>query len=87
MWSETQLQLIIWVALGIVFGIPVALLLLFALTRPPRETVRTEYVYRVNGEIVDEEFALAAQPMSKEDEAALARASAKAKAIFREERK
>ena len=71
-----MLEFIIWFTVGVVVGVPVALLLLFALTRPPRETVRTEYVYRVNGEIVG--------PLSDADEERLAANIEKAEALYRE---
>lgn len=71
-----MLEFIIWLTAGVLLGVPVGLFFLFALTRPPRETVRTEYVYRVNGEIVD--------PLSDADEEQLAISIAKAKALYRE---
>lgn len=72
-----MLEFIIWLTAGVLLGVPVGLFFLFALTRPPRETVRTEYVYRVNGEVVD-------PPMSDADEKRLAANIEKAKALFRE---
>lgn len=71
-----MIEFIIWLTAGVLLGVPVGLFFLFALTRPPRETVRTEYVYRVNGEVVG--------PLSDADEERLAANIEKAKALFRE---